>query len=387
MTRHHRSGLIGLALLLTGGGSLALASPHSFAVVPAQRFRDTASQRQGRLRSDHFELVYDPAKLKEADAQAARGLAEAAWKRCEQLFGASAAPGGRVRLDLTPEFQGATGFARHADPKKPGDTSLIGIRYGELEYLGLEPQYVLTHEVAHLFSGELAGSALGEGIADWGAGGFNGIALQPWWGQVLQREGLWIEPEAFFITGEFPSTPQVDSVIRTAQYVESGLLVSFLAERFGWDRTRALADKLGDARGRLISNADIPAPRRRRGGGDGERRGPDAEAARRAFGETLGVPWEKIRADWESWMQTARPPAEQEQKLALGLKLYGTVRAYEMWLIRQRPAPSAAAREVVREAFVVANRSLRAGDIPETRKGLEVIQLLLEQLRKPQSIT
>ena len=81
---------------------------------------------------------------------------------------------------------GATGYARpgdlrSADPKR---ASLIGVRYAELDYLGIGAEYVLTHEIAHIFSGKLAGSALGEGIADWATGFFNGVPMAPWWGTI-----------------------------------------------------------------------------------------------------------------------------------------------------------------------------------------------------------
>src|SRR5207302_1867798 len=103
-------------------------------------------------------------QLKPAQVEEARDLAEAAWQKCRRLFDSE--PRQKIRLDLSPDFTGATGFARPGDPKSsdPRRAPLVAVRYAELDFLGISGPFVLTHEIGHVFSGELAGTALGEGI-------------------------------------------------------------------------------------------------------------------------------------------------------------------------------------------------------------------------------
>lgn len=386
--RQHGFALGIAAALLWSVGAPISAAGLVAPTAPVQRqVQETRAQRE-QFETAHFRVEWDAQVLGRERAEAAGRIAEAGWVRCERIFGSSAAPGAPVRLDLTPDFEGATGFARPANPKKPDEPPLIGVRLADLEYLGLSAEYVLTHEIAHLFSGPLAGSALGEGIADWAAGGFNTVPLKPWWGRALKEAGLWIDPEAFFITGEFPANPQVDAEIRTAQYVQSALLVQFLVDRFGWERTRAFAEQYSEARGRLISNEDrtrLRGPRRGARNAD-PRRPPDPEAVRARFQEAFGRSWDQLRAEWEHWMQEDAAPAGHAERLVLGQKLYGTVRNYEMWLIRQRPRPASELQEVVREAFLAANRALGAGDLKAAEAGLAHIRRMIERLKRPQSI-
>ncbi len=371
-----------------GAGAPAATMVTRAPAVLVQGQNREAQKPLEHLETAHFRVEWDPRVLGRERAEAAGRIAEAGWARCERVFGSSAAPGARVRLDLTPDFEGATGFARPANPKKPEEPPLIGVRLADLEYLGLSAEYVLTHEIAHLFSGPLAGSALGEGIADWGAGGFNSIPLRPWWGHALKDAGLWIDPDAFFITGEFPANPQVDAEIRTAQYVQSALLVQFLADRFGWERTRAFAEKYSEARGRLISNEDrarLRSPRRGPRAADA-RRLPDPEKVQATFQEAFGRSWDQLRTDWEQSMKENVAPGGQAERLVLGQKLYGAVRNYEMWLIRQRPRPATSLQEAIREAFVAANRSLAAGELESAESGLLRARQMIERLKRPQSI-
>src|SRR5262245_8155789 len=182
-----------------------------------------------RLESKHFAIQYDEHRLSDAQALQARDEAERAWQRCARLF--PSAPALKIVLDLTPDFLGATGYARPGDAQRP---PFIGVRYADMDYLGLGSEFVLTHETAHIFSGRLAGGPLGEGIADWATGVFEGIPMAPWWGAALKKAGLWIDPDALFITGDYPASREVDSRTRTANYTEAALLVRFLVDRFGY---------------------------------------------------------------------------------------------------------------------------------------------------------
>src|SRR5262249_53911177 len=156
----------------------------------------------------------------------------------------------------SPDLAGATGYARPGDPdaSDPKRAPLIAVRWTELNYLGVGKSYVLTHEGAHVFSGKLAATPLGEGIADWAAGDCAASPTAPWWGTALRRAGLWIDPDALFISGDYESGPEVDAHSRTAEYTEAALMVRFLVKEFGWTRFAAFAERYGEARHTVRSN-------------------------------------------------------------------------------------------------------------------------------------
>jgi len=387
-----RTGL--LTLILVGGllvsPGAGVAAPRAGA-TPAQRLGPTP-RNIATLASDHFDLQYDPARLTEEQAQEAKRVSESAWTRNRELFGT--APDHRLKIDLTPDFQGATGFFKPGDPaaKEPNRRPFIGVRYGELDYLGLPAEYVFRHEIAHWFSGALAGSPLGEGIADWAAGAFAGVPARPWWGTELQKAGLWVEPEAFFVTGDFAEPREVDAPIRTANYAESALLIRYLVERFGWERFRAFAIDYSAARGPLTSNDSRKEirvrPRRPRPSKEERdpRLPPEADAVRATFEKHFGAPWSQLRADWEKSMRADAAPPEQAEALVLAFRIYGAIRNYEMWLIQQRTAPSREWQQAVRRAFARANALRKQGDYPATRQALADARSLVQQLREPRSI-
>lgn len=365
------SWIIALALL-----PLAAAGGRAATIAPVQRLEQDKGPITTR-ESAHFKLRYNPDRLSEAAAKEAERLAEAGWQTCVKRFGYELEK--KITLDLTPRFLGATGFTF---PQRPNQDPFVGVRYGELDYLGIDGEYVLTHEIAHVFSKELAGTALGEGIADWGAGRFSSLPMRQWWGAALRQEGLWIDPEAFFITGEFPTSPEVNAVIRTSQYVEAGLLVQFLVERFGWEKVRAFAGEFHKARGRLISNeerARQPGQRER----DQSRRPPAPDAVRETFQQAFGVSWQDLRKEWERGMTAESPKPQERERLTLGMRLYGAVRNYEMWLVDQRNAPSREVQEVVKRTFTEANRTLRAGDFPGARAKYVLALAMVDRLRRP----
>lgn len=398
-TRHPRAvwpGLLVLALLavspaVRAGAERVVPAPARVAVI--QRLGPAAPGVE-RLTSEHFDLQYDPERLTKEQVGEAQRLAEAAFVHNHALFGS--APDYRLRIDLTPDFQGATGFFKPGDPtaKDVNRRPFIGVRFGELDYLGLPAQYVLRHEIAHWFSGELAGGPLGEGIADWAAGEFAEVPARPWWGEELRKAGLWIDPEAFFITGDFDEPAEVDAPIRTANYAESALLIRFLVDRFGWEKFRAFAAEYGDVRGPLTSNEvrrRLRAPRfPRRSEPETRRRDPrlppDATAVRALFEKHFGKPWPQLRADWETSMRAEPAPPEQAENLVLAFRIYGAIRNYEMWLIQQRTAPSREWQQAVRQAFTTANRLRKQGDYPATRGALANARSLVQQLREPRVI-
>lgn len=376
--------LLGAALL---GTHAAAGQPTPTPQLRVQRLTprsgDTAT-----LRSEHFVIQYDPARLTAEQVEEAQTVAEAGWRHCVGRFGIEGPA--QIVLDLSPDFLGATGFAVPAETNPRGgrrQEARIGVRYGDLDYLGLPAPYVITHEIAHLFSGSLGGSALGEGIADWGAGGFAGVPMAHWWGRALRQSDLWIDPEALFLTGEFAPAPEVNEVIRTARYAESGLLVLYLADRFGWERTRRFAEEYDRLRGPLESNEDRRRQYAERPRTPSRRTAPpavpSAAAIRTLIEQRLGVAWDTLREDWERRMSETPMPAEASARLVLAQKIYGAIRNYEMWLIEQRAGPSATTQTVVREAFTAANAALARGDFQEAGRALSRARRMVGYLRNP----
>lgn len=335
-----------------------------------------------------FRLEYDRRRLPLTAAQARAILqsAERAWEVCRsRLPGEPPSP---VRLLLTPDLLGATGFAL---PARSGAAAIVGVRWGDLDYLGLDGEYVLTHEVAHLFSGDLAGSPLGEGIADWVAGSFGGVRLAPWWGPVLARRGLWVDPTALFVTGEYPASGEIDARLRTALYSEAALWVQYLVETYGWERFAAFARRYGPAR-RTLSSREFPGdvvratpalPGRRRPPAEV----PDVAAVRQAIEEAFGIAAEALFARWEEWLRTApAPDAARAERLVLAQESYGAVRNYESWRASQRPGPSAPQEAAIRAAFVATHRARDRGELAAAWEHLAEALRLIEQVRRPQRI-
>jgi len=385
-----------MALAVIGLG-LPVAARNAAAqsrVAPVQRLE--AGKSTAKLASEHFDFVYAPDRVNEAQAREAARVSEAAWVRCRELFGG--APDYRLRIDLTPEFTGATGFFRPGDPKAkdPSRHPFIGVRLSELDYLGLSPEYVFTHEIGHWFSGPIAGSSLGEGVADWAAGGYSGIPLRPWWGKALKSAGLWVEPEAYFVTGEYRESNEVDARSRTASYAESALLVEYLVERFGWPKVREFALAYGEVRGPLASNAarkgqgGIPAVPRGRYRSQppsvDPRQPPNARMVEALF-EKLGASWPVLRTEWEKRMEADPVPTAPAERLVLGFETYGAIRNYEMWLLGQRTPPGPKTRATIRAAFVKVNDLVKQQQLPAARQALADVRSYVEQLKEPRLIT
>lgn len=344
------------------------------------------------LESPHLRIRYEPPAVSREQAEAARAAAERSWERCASVFGTQ--PAHRILLDLSPDFVGATAFARPGDLKStdPRKASVIGLRLADLDYLGVGLDYVLTHEMAHVFSGRLADAPLGEGIADWAAGSFYGIPLAPWWGTALSRAGLWVSPDALFITGDYVSPAEVDARTRTAEYAEAALLVRFLVRGYGWERFVAFAPKYAEARRTLRSNETAAAP----GGWSPFERAPsrrpprrsaapDPERVRRAFSDAFDQPWSAIRDRWEAEM-AADPVPAAAARLVLGEEIYGAIRNYEMWVLRHPSQAPQAARDRIRAAFTEANHAMAASDLPAAERQLLAARQLVRSLKEPPEV-
>jgi hypothetical protein len=335
------------------------------ALVVLLRPAPAGAQGRAEIESAHFSIHYDPGLLTAERAEEARDLAERAWEKCARVFGS--APAHKIRLELTVEFAGATGFARPGDLRspQPARASIIGVRYADLDYLGIGSEYVLTHEVAHIFSGNLAGSALGEGIADWATGIFNGVQMAPWWGPVLREAGLWVDPDALFVTGEYEAPAEVDARTRAAEYAEAALLVRFLVEQFGWNRFAAFAARYAQARHTLRSNRTARQP----GGwtpfekNQAETPAPDPARVRRTFEQGLGESWASLRERWEAQMSADSAPAAPAQRLVLSEEIYGAIRNFEMWMLHRGVRVQESDRDAIRKAFTDANQALAGGDL------------------------
>jgi hypothetical protein len=345
---------------LPGTLILSLLATLSFAALPA----DAAPRRS--VESEHFTFRYDPDRLSAETVSEAREAAERAYVLCQRLFGSEPA---RTEVDLTPtRFFGATGYA------VPGRQPRIAVRFPDLDYLGLRGSYVIAHEVAHVFSGRNAGGPLGEGLADFAANDFAEIPLAPWWGGVLRSRGLWVDPEALFITGDYPASSELDARLRIARYTEPALLVQYLVGKFGMERFLKFLPEYARARPSLASSEEPQGPRARR---------TDASAARASFKTGFGLTWEEIRRGWEETFHARPPSAVVADRMALGQEIYATIRGYEMWISARRIMPDASVAQGIRQAFVAANRALASARLTEARGHFATAKRLIDTLRRP----
>ena len=339
------------------------------------------AQARADFRTAHFAVRYDPDKLTKSEAEAAGRLAEQAYRHCAQVFGTE--PKGPILLLLTPDFVGATGYTR----VRRRDGLEIGIRWADLDYLGLTARYVTTHEVAHAFHMELAGGPLGEGLADYVAGGFGDIQLASWWGPALRRAGLWIEPRALFVTGDYPVSDEIDARARTARYAESALFVKYLVDRFGWARFVAFARDYSNARKTLLSLHERSGTPERWGR---RTESPDVAAVEAAVQRRLGLDSRALLSDWKRNMARANkqspPDPKQVQRLTLAHEIYGAVRNYEGWLMRKRVETAPDSRRAIRAAFTAANKALRSGAFTAARRHLNEAMSRVESLKRPSMV-
>lgn len=318
------------------------------------------------VESEHFTFQYDPDRLEASVVAEAKEVAERAYVLCQRLFGSEP---GRIRVDLTPtRFFGATGYA------VPGREPRIAVRFPDLDYLGLRGSYVLAHEVAHIFSGRHAGGPLGEGLADFAANDFAEIPLAPWWGGVLRARGLWVDPDALFITGDYPASNELDARTRIALYTEPALLVQFLVGQYGMERFLKFLPEYGRARPSLVSNEAPRNPRARRS---------DPAAARASFQSAFGVSWEEIRRRWEDTFSASPPSTVVAERMVLGQQIYATIRGYEIWLMSHRLPIEARETGAIREAFVAANQALSRARLPEARRHFADARRRIDALRRP----
>jgi hypothetical protein len=322
--------------------------------------------------SAHFQYSYDASQLSRAEAESAAGDAERAFAYNQEWF-----PGtgpSLIRCDLTPRFVGATGYAQ-PDQRPPR----VAVRIPDLAYLGLDQAYVFRHEVAHVFSGRLASGPMGEGLADLVAGSFGDLPLSPWWGSALLSAGLWVDPDALFVSGEYPASTELDARQRIASYTEPALLLQYLSGRFGFEKVLEFLPDYGRARRSMVSNS---VGARRRGF-----RPPDPEAVTKSFEKHFGRSWPDLRADWEAKMAAGGGSEADRRRLVIGQKTYAAIRNFEMWLIGQRGSASRERTAAIREAFTNVNTALRAKQLGEAEERLRLAQGLVNNLKRPMLIT
>jgi hypothetical protein len=318
--------------------------------------------------TSHFSFQYDEQRLTPAQAETAARDAERAYEFNQERFPNPGPP--EIRCDLTPRFLGATGYAQ-PDRRPP----VIAVRIPDLEYLGLDEVYVLRHEIAHIFSGRLAGGPMGEGLADMVAGGFGDLPLGLWWGSALQSADLWVDPDALFVTGDYATSTELDARQRIASYTEPALLLLYLSQRFGFDRVLAFLPDYGRARHSLESNQ---IGRQRRGF-----RTPDPEAVRAVFSRYFGHDWPELRSEWERQMAASPGTEPARRRLVIRQRTYAAIRNFEMWLTVQRGRVSAERIASVRQAFTAANAAIRSGQWETAETRLREAEGLVNQLKRP----
>ncbi len=332
---------LAVGLALPGLPPVAAAAPASTPAAPT-------AQRE----STHFRVRYDPARLDARAVAAAVRAAEEGYARNARVFPVGRLPR-QVTLDLTPSFLGATGLARP-------EQYAIAIRVPDLEYLGLDLDYVMTHEIAHLFTHaelmargaprQVVTGPWGEGVADFATGGFGSIPLADWWGQALRAGRLWSRPDWLVDGSARPA--EADFVRqRTGTYAQAALVVRYLAQRAGAETFFRFYAEYASAVARPRSGQ----PARR----------PDRAALDALFVRHFDASGSELIAAWEQRLAAAQMPREAGARLALHEWIYGSLREGETQYaraVRQGRADEEAA-SAVREAFRQANLSLRGNDL------------------------
>lgn len=404
-------------------------------------------RRIKKLESPHFTLSYDATKLTPAQVKEAQRLAEAGWSRCAELFKVEANPSvfgtqempmavRKIDIDLSPSYIGSTAYMvpavflqKDSNPTdfKPTSSNFqrasIHFRYAELDYLGVKADYILTHEIAHVFSRAAIGSKFGleqqppqqtyptitldEGIADWAAGSFAGIPMRPWWGKALSQAGLWIDPDALFVHGNFEAPTAGSPQDLAARYAESALLVQFLVGRFGWRKFHEFHVEYSAARGPLNSNKNrrpqaigqlaneqqtneqqVLRPLNRQANTailDPRDNAPNVEAVSTVFFKHFGLTWSQIRSEWDLQMEREPVPQTEAKRLILARQIYGAIREYEANLrINSQPSPSV--HPSIRAAFVRCNKASEQGQIAQATQYLKQARELVKKL-SPSSAT
>jgi hypothetical protein len=256
-----------------------------------------------------YRIVSTRGPLTAVEMARASGLVEAAYLSCVRRFDAAPPPG--LVVDLNPRLQGLAGrFTRSTDAVDHVTRSSVEIRYPDLHFLGLNAAELITHELCHDHAPYQA--PFSEGVAEWGVGRAWGIPLAPWWGQALQRAGLWAAPDELFVTRTYSFQWDTEEG-RAAYYIETPLLVDFMVRRAGWA-----------AVSRLLTR-DLTAVR-------------SLDAVESLYARELGLPWSSLKGQWEAEIRSAIVPVQPARKLLFSVRLYTEVKRFEQWE-RTAPAP------------------------------------------------
>lgn len=170
------------------------------------------------------------------------------------------------------------------------------ISYLDRDYVGGGLEELLTHEAVHLIDQDFAPDRvtfLSEGMAVWVAGGH------------YQQQDLTQRMAALLEMGGYvPLTELIENFFAVQHeigYLESGSLVGYLVETYGWPRVRDFYGNTSAGDGLTVTDAvDINM--------------------RELFGRTL----EQVEADWLAYL------ASQPQDLAVAESLRMTIRYYDV---------------------------------------------------------
>jgi hypothetical protein len=84
---------------------------------------------------------------------------------------------------------------------------------------------------------------------------------------------------------------------------------------------------------------------------------------------------------------TAEPvPATLCERLVLAETIYGSIRNYEMWLLRHGRDVRDTDRQAVRRAFSEANQAMAAGDLKAAAKSLHEAEDRVKALKRPLAV-
>jgi hypothetical protein len=354
----------------TRGARLRIWRALPVLAVAAALLLGSGAARADFADTQYIHLVYTAGQFTPDELNRVKAIAEDAYAHDSAFFTDVRLPG-KITIDLNGRFHGATGMATPGDRGQPPH---IVLRYADLDVMGLQPQYLFRHEIAHIFAfywGAQGGLArpsrasdpLAEGLADYVAGGLDSLGLQLWWGHQFQLDGLWVDPETRFV-GWYTMGGGMDRDAtmlqrRVAIYDEPALFIKFVIDRFGRDAFRSF---------RAAYMAAV-----------GERRRITPEATEAVFRDTLGASPSSVLSAFNAAASNAPIPQSEVQRMMLAHEAYASAQEFD--LEASRPLAPRRLVASISDEFRALNKAMWSGDLAAAQQHLRAAQSMMAALK------
>lgn len=250
--------------------------------------------------------------------------------------------------------------------------SAIVITYADRNYAGGGLYEVLVHESIHVLDNSFeppdAFRFMTEGLAVWGAGGhYKPESLDQRAAALLMETDQYI-PLAALIDNFYPAQHEVG-------YLEAGALVTYLVQRYGWERVRDLYSSLRQPSGV-----------------------PESQVMDNAFQAQLGVTLAQIEADWHTYLRQQPRDPNAAADLLTTIRYYDIMRQYQQqydptayfldaWLptpgvLLERESTAEVTRRPTAEVNVALEMMLEAADVALRRAQVARANALLDSVER-----